>query len=231
MSLGLERWFGAPHNDAEEHVPSRAIRPREETPGGDGTSVLAALSPDDATVIAQLQSGDESVAAHALEHLHQLWAAPLARYVERVIHAPDVADDIVQDVFFTVWMRRASLLSSGSLRAYLYGAVHRRALQVLRNARVAERWSERVATEMVASGVAEHADVATSVSELADVIRTAIDGLAPRQREAILLYRERELSLAEVAQVMGISVNTVKVQIQRAGAALRAAVEAYLSQA
>jgi RNA polymerase sigma-70 factor (ECF subfamily) len=226
----MEQWFGLPHDDREiGDRPGRAARGDTQ----DGTLVFAPLSEADADLVEQLRGDDELVARRALEQLHVTWAIALARYVERLVHASDVADDIVQDVFLAMWLRRADVVSTGSLRAYLYGAVHRRALQVLRNARVAGRWAERVASEMTEAGVvsapSDRADTATNLSELAAVLHTAIEALPVRQREAFLLYRERELSLQDVAQVMGISVNTVKVQIQRAGITLRAAVERYLT--
>jgi RNA polymerase sigma-70 factor (ECF subfamily) len=228
----LDRWFGPPPEE-----PGTGHRG-----GGDGrrdkttqpSLRTAPLSETDATLIAQLGSPDVQVATSALEHVHAAWAIPLARYTERLIHSADLADDIVQDVFLSVWIRRDHLATAGSLRAYLFGAVHRHALRRMRDVRVADRWAQRISTEILTSTELRGQDIQTpdvrvEADELASVLRATVDALAPRQRQALLLYREQELSLNDVAEVMGISVNTVKVQLQRAGATLREAVKQYLA--
>ena len=66
-------------------------------------------------------------------------------------------------------------------------------------------------------------------SELEAAIRTAIRGLPERCRTAFLLCREEELTYAQAAEVMGVSPATVKTQIARALASLRASLEPFMS--
>jgi len=55
--------------------------------------------------------------------------------------------------------------------------------------------------------------------------------LPPRCREAYLLYAEQRLEIEDVARVMGIAEGTARLQLKRAMAALRRALDAYLDDA
>lgn len=184
--------------------------------------------PPDQAWVARIRAGDES----AFERLFREQYKALRRYAITLLHRDDVAEDVVQAVFLGMWARREELAVRSSLRAYLYAAVHHRAVQVLRQERVRDR--HVVATllpgpEVEASLPGQWPDGVLVGEELEGVLRAAIEALAPRTREAFELRRFQELSYEEIATVMGISVKTVGVHIGRALAELRKAVLAYLA--
>jgi RNA polymerase sigma-70 factor (ECF subfamily) len=63
---------------------------------------------------------------------------------------------------------------------------------------------------------------------MAEAIRRAIDALPDRCRQIFLLSREKYLSYAEIAEVLGISVKTVETQMWRALKSLRKSLAPYL---
>lgn len=125
----------------------------------------------EATWPGRIRGGD----ATAFETMVRRYTVRLRVYAERHVHAPTLAEEIVEDVFVDIWERRASWEVRTSLRRYLYGAVR----------------------------------------------KDAIDRLPDRSREAFVLARRHELSHAEIAEVMGISISTVEKHIGRAMRELR----------
>jgi RNA polymerase sigma-70 factor, ECF subfamily len=58
-------------------------------------------------------------------------------------------------------------------------------------------------------------------SEVSGVVRKAIGELPPLQREALILFEYEELSLAEIAEIAGVDIGTVKSRLYRARQRLR----------
>lgn len=63
--------------------------------------------------------------------------------------------------------------------------------------------------------------------ELANEVEQAIAGLPPLQREALVLFEYQDLSLSEIATVVGADSNTVKQRLFRARETLRARLDRY----
>ena len=64
--------------------------------------------------------------------------------------------------------------------------------------------------------------------ELANVIRTALDGLNERQRMAIVLNKFEDMNYADIADVMGLTTKAVKSLLSRARTKLREALQGYI---
>jgi RNA polymerase sigma-70 factor (ECF subfamily) len=163
----------------------------------------------------RIRAGDRG----AYEELFRTFYAPLVSYATRILFAPDLAEEVVQEVFLAIWKNHATLPAE-NLSAYLYGAVRRSSTSHLRHAQVEKRWRERVALgeNILPIGATAAADERTRFNELIAAVRVAVEELQPRMRQAFLLRRQHGLSYNEIAQVMGITPKTVEVHI---GAALR----------
>jgi RNA polymerase sigma-70 factor (ECF subfamily) len=86
------------------------------------------------------------------------------------------------------------------------------------------RAAERARSEQVALGAGRAGplpDEAVQAAELARALGAAVDALPERRRLVVICRWRHQLSYAEIAQVLGISVKTVEVQMGRALAALR----------
>jgi RNA polymerase sigma-70 factor (ECF subfamily) len=178
-------------------------------------TVVAMGEPDPA--VAALRAGDTS----ALEALYYKYATPLMRFGARLVGSREMASDVVQDVFVSLWERRDRLVIHTTVQAYLYAAVRHRAMEVLRHDRVViayERWRTRSPVERAPSP-----DQEVIQREMTTALRAAIDALPPRAREVTRLRWDDQLSRAEVAEVMGIAVSTVDNHLLAALRALREA--------
>lgn len=164
--------------------------------------------------------------AASIEALFRAHYSRLCDFVNCYVRSPETASDLVQDLFVHLWERcdagDVPLLTT----AYLYTAARNRALKHLRHRRVVARWAERVASAPLPTG--PQADERLRTCEMAEAIRRAIDALPDRCRQIFLLSREKYLSYAEIAEVLGISVKTVETQMWRALKSLRKSLAPYL---
>ncbi len=169
----------------------------------------------DPHLLAALRAGDDA----AFERFFRAWYPGLADYALRILGAPDLAEDAVQEVMVEVWKRREALPDAASLPAWLHRSVRNRALNQL-------RFRQRVAggdpEDLPGQQIAPAAPRRLLKAELATALGQAIGDLPPRTREIFILSREQGLTYPAIAETLGISVKTVETLMGRALAALRA---------
>ena len=143
----------------------------------------------------------------SFEALFRALHAPLCEVVDSYVQSQAVAEELVQDLFFAVWMRRAELRDT-ALRGYLFAAARNRALHHLRRQSLARRWSAMVESlpDLALVGRADAADARLAGEE----VRRAVDSLPPRSRLAIVLRMDHGMSHTEIGEAMGISVKGVE---------------------
>ncbi len=139
----------------------------------------------------------------------------LVMYTMNYISDQAMAEDIVQDVFSTIWENKTEFSSIPSLRVYLYNAVRNHVLDWQRKRKVEERY---VRLQPPTNDI----DIENSYvkEEVYNQLFAAIDRLPKRQRE-VLLHTMEKRKVKEIAELMDISVNSVKTQKQRAIETLR----------
>jgi len=175
-----------------------------------------------------MRAGDER-AFEALFHAHY---APLCRFLREYLRSPAVIEELVQDLFLRLWRDRARLPVRGSVRAYLYVSARNSALNHLRHERFVRRLQSRWAAgdrEPSLEPGARTPEGEAAAHELAGAIRSAIQSLPERARLAATLRWEHQLSYAEIAEIMEISVKGVENQLGRIMKALRPALEPFHS--
>jgi len=166
----------------------------------------------------QLRADDERLFAKLfLDHY-----TSLCEFVDAYIRAPDVAEEIVQAVFFRLWESRDSWQPKRGARAYLFAACRNQALDYLRHERIVIRTTD-VALDSDAgrARAPDRADHDLEAAELGDRLRAVVDGLPERRRMVVVLRWQHQLTNPEIARIMGISVKGVEMQFSRALADLR----------
>ncbi len=163
----------------------------------------------------RIQCGDET--AH--ETLFRTFAPGLAAFLARYVGSGETAEDLVQDLFLTLWAQRAQMRIAGSVRTYLFTAARNRALNHLKRERVADRFrmAVRRSTDASDPSAPGEADLLAAIEA-----QRAIDALPPKRRRIFSLCRQQHMSHSQIATLLGISVKTVEVQMGRALKTLRA---------
>ncbi len=178
--------------------------------------------PDDAELARRIRSGDES----ALATVFRAHYGALASFTLRFVDSRDVAEELVQDLFLSLWARREQLSAIESFRTYLFRAMRNRALNHLRRKRLERKWEQEnyLPAEPATPG---RTDDETTGKEVAIAMDRAIAKLPPRCREVFLLSREGGLTYTQIGVSLGISVKTVETQMGRALKSLRLALEPF----
>jgi RNA polymerase sigma-70 factor (ECF subfamily) len=156
---------------------------------------------------------------------------PVRRFVRRLTRNSDAVDDIVQETFIALYRHLPRINPPERVRAYAFGIARKRCYDELRRRSKYEhvtleeepsyQHEDRVewAVELADSGIMP--DEATYWLLLRADVQRAIDRLPEVQRQVLILYCEEELSYAEIAEIMGVNVGTVKSRLHYAKRALR----------
>lgn len=163
----------------------------------------------DRGLVLRIERADED-AFRALFRRYSPSAMALAR---RVIRQPFLAEEIVQEAFLAVWRNPGGYdPRRGSVKSWLMGMVHHRAVDaVRREASQRRRAEDAQATEDVA--VQDPAESVVDEVDLRDqrtAVRAALEGLPGEQRQVIELMYFGGLSQSVIAERLGLPLGTVK---------------------
>lgn len=164
---------------------------------------------DDKTLFALISRGDEV----AFRELYQRYKERVYGVSLKMTHSGEIASDIVQDVFLSIWKNRERLLLVDNPSSYLFTATYRNVYQHFRKVAL-ERKIHIIAEKKVQTGnitedtVIEH--------ESRNLLSVAISQLPPQQKMVFKLSREEGYSREEVAEYLNISPNTVRNHLAKA---------------
>ena len=159
------------------------------------------------SLILRLIGGDED----AFCELYATYKNRLIYFAMRFLKSREYAEDVFQDAFTVVWQSRRFINPDASFSSYLYTIMRNRILNQLRNAANEEKLKESIFSQ--ALDYTEDTKREVMLNDLKSLISHALQQLTPRQREIFEMSREAQLSHKEIADKLGISVNTVQEHI------------------
>jgi len=150
----------------------------------------------------------------------------LHRYAFSILKENEKAGDAVQSVFLKWWENQTQPGSLNETKAYLYTAVYRSCLNVLRNEKVRYSNSENYLREMEVS--TNGSSESMEFEELNEHMQSSINELPPQCRIIFCKSRFEEKKYFEIAEEMNLSVKTVEAQMGKALRFLRERLKIYL---
>lgn len=171
------------------------------------------LSRNSNTDAAYRSSTDESEFAR----LFRANYADLCSFVQSYVESRPIAEELVQELFLNAWERNGPIT-----RSYLFTAARNGAISHLRRERLHARWAQRTRDEdsnKAHERPAAEADV--EYAALCERVDAEIARLPERCRLVFTMNRQQNLSYAEIAGLLGVSVKAVEAQMGRALRALR----------
>lgn len=181
-------------------------------------------------IVGLLKAGDAKAWRWLYAHHYEV----LCRMADDYLCDPFLAESMVEDVIFHFWEMRDTVEIQTSLRAYLVRAVRNRCLNHLssKQERCETSFSELPLESLDASlffrTSDEHPLGRLLEKELEEKIIRAVESIPPESRQVFRKSRFERKKNDEIAQELGISVNTVKYHIKRALAILREHLGEYL---
>ncbi|HUG42470.1 MAG TPA: RNA polymerase sigma-70 factor [Longimicrobiales bacterium] len=156
--------------------------------------------------------------------LNRFWQ-PLVRYAAYKLGSQDAAEDVVQEAFVRLWAKRSTLKARTSPRGYLYRVSHNLVITELRKRRV-----RATHAHLLMGNFPPHAPPGPAIErdELAEAATRALEALAPRRRDVLVLAYFHGLTYREIAHTMRISPRTVANHMTLALRDLRQALQRFI---
>lgn len=164
----------------------------------------------DAELTERLKSGDHA----AFTEIYNRYMGILYIYAVKICKDPDEAEDLLHELFTTLWIKAPQLKLNNTLSAYLYRAVKNRAFDILSHRKIKQSYMESLA-DFLNQGQWETEETIRE-QELARLIESETAKLPPKMREVFEMSRVSNKTYKEIAQTLGISDRTVKKQISNA---------------
>ncbi|MGD9976705.1 MAG: RNA polymerase sigma-70 factor [Bacteroidales bacterium] len=176
----------------------------------------------DKNIVDALRRGDEQV----FETIFRTYYERLCNYANTILNDMDEAEEMVQSAFLTVWEKHDTLEIHTSVKPYLYRAVHNSCLNRVKHYKVRKTYGDSVKSQ--AELLHDDASQDLIGSELDGIVANAIDSLPDQCRLVFKLSRFENLTYAEIAEQLGISVKTVENHMVKALKVLREKLKDYL---
>ncbi|WP_143307666.1 RNA polymerase sigma factor [Chitinophaga vietnamensis] len=159
-------------------------------------------------LLQRLAQGDERAFAHLYDQYQPklyLFIFPLTAFSKQD------TDEVIQDIFFKIWLRKETLTGVKSIQAYLFTMARNR-LHDLRTLHVRQR--EMIST-LENHQPLHHSEVQENAqfNEYTAIARQAINRLPAQKKKIFSLRNEKGLSLDEIAEELQITKFAVKKQL------------------
>jgi RNA polymerase sigma-70 factor (ECF subfamily) len=187
---------------------------------------------DDQELMARVQAGD----VRAFELLYARYSHPLLNFFHQMCFDRAASEDYLQETFLRVWRARASYRPIGKVSTWLF--------EIAKNFWFNER--EKIRRRPFAGAGGDEAQAQLSLvpdasgdgtpveaargKEVEEAIGRAVAELSEKLRAAFVLARYQQLPYAEIAEILGIPIGTVKSRVALAERLLRARLASYLEE-
>lgn len=158
--------------------------------------------------------------ATAFRLLYKNYYKALVCYAIQIMGESGAAEDIVQELFSTIWEKRMPFQSMASFKAYLYNSVRNASLDFLKHKDVESSYLQKVTENHQVYRVGEDEEESFFSEEVYRQVLQTIAELPERCQAVFLLYMEGRKN-EEIAVALNVSLETVKTQKKRAMAFLR----------
>jgi len=160
------------------------------------------------------------------EQLYRMHFPGMIGFARLYVSDSSLAEEMVQNVFLKVWSRRSTVVLHTSVKSYLFRSVHNECLNYIKKMNVRENAHHEMASQEIS--YASDASESLQALELKEKIQKVIQAL-PKQCAAVFrLSRNEQLTYAEIAQTLGISIKTVENQMGKALRILKSNLTEYI---
>lgn len=160
------------------------------------------------------------------DFVFQYYYSGLCAYAELIIKDQSAVEDIVQELFVTIWVKGNQLKINGSLKNYFFSSVKNRCLDYLKHQKVKCKSVEIL--KLVNEQNKETPENWVVETELRDRIERSLQKLPPRCQEIFRMSRYEGFKNQEIADKLGLSKRTVELQISNALKVLRKDLKPFL---
>jgi RNA polymerase sigma-70 factor (family 1) len=186
------------------------------------TYIFHSVQLSEQEIVGAIRQGNERIFEETFRKYYQ----SLCNYANSILKEMDEAEEVVQNLFLSIWEKRGDLEINISLKSYLYRAVHNHCLNRIKHLKIREEYQQYATNFYDAS----YESVSQTVikNELEQKIEEAIRKLPEQCRLIFRMSRFEELKYHEIAEQLELSPKTVENQIGKALKILRVELAEYL---
>lgn len=165
---------------------------------------------DDHHLLELLKAGDET----AFNEIYSRYAPKILYQISQMLREQDVAKDLAQELFITIWNKASNIRTGANLAGYLYVAAQNSVLLYMRRGKFKSDYLTSLATYH--DQIAEEFEQEPDVEKMYALVQREIQNLPPKMKLIFELSRRPDLSYKDIAMQLGIAENTVKKQVSNA---------------
>lgn len=173
-------------------------------------------------VLRLLKQGSELAFAQLFDH----YRPRIYRTARRFLKSTELAEEIVQEVFLKVWLKRETLHQVESLDAFLYTMARNLTFDALRKLS-----TESIAKQQLALAAEESdniTDLTLQENQYTELLEQAVAQLSPQQKQVFQLAKVEGLTHEAIAERLNISRLTVKTHMAKALQSIRSHLQPHL---
>ncbi|MBO9572173.1 MAG: RNA polymerase sigma factor [Chitinophagaceae bacterium] len=161
-------------------------------------------------LLQQISEGDEK----AFRIIYDQYRGKIYTYAFHFTESTILADEVIQETFLKVWLKRKSLQEVENFSAWIYAI----AKNYMYDALKAAAREMQLKRSLESNKFNERSDTEDALSDKLNtqLLQEALDQLSPQQRQVYILSREQGLKRQQIAEQMNISENTVKTHMSQA---------------
>lgn|SRR5690606_8436402 len=164
---------------------------------------------DEEAILDGIRNGNKEVYRHIFENYFKV----LVLYAISLTNDKLRAEDLVQNVLMSLWLKREGIKIQSSLKSYLYKSIHNLFINEYRREERKCTILEQIHYEVLQQSIEEEE---LYMQMRLEWINKEIELLPPKSKEIFIMNKKRGLSYKEISNILGISENTVESHIGRA---------------
>ncbi len=154
---------------------------------------------------------------HAFEILFHRYVSKIQPVIQKMVRSEAIAKDLIQEIFLHIWIDRERLSAVTTPSNWIFKIVYNRTYTWLEKQSVREKARQHPQAATYSNVTEEN----ISFAETARLVQKAIAQLPPQTRKIYLLRREQGLKNAEIAEMLQLSLSTVKNTLVTAGRSIK----------
>ena len=179
-------------------------------------------------ILRLLKTGRED----AIKHIFDNYYLDLCSYADSILKDRYASEEVVEDLFITLWQKSKDLNICTSLKNYLYRSVHNKSINYLKKIATRDKKVQKFSIQDISEFYGDESNSQISnliTKEIEDKANLILSELPEKCREIYELNRYENLSYPEIAERLNITVGTVKTQMSRAFEKFRIGLKGYLT--
>jgi RNA polymerase sigma-70 factor (family 1) len=166
----------------------------------------------------QIQELQQRIALYddqsSYKELFALFYKSLLQFACSYVRSPQIAEELVSDVFIKVWKKRSGLVRIRNLKLYLFISTKNGALNYVRSQKKIFLQPEQYLIQL--ESIWFNPEKLMLTAEMMNLVQKAINELPPRCRLIFKLIKEDGLKYREVAELLNLSLKTIENQMTTA---------------